>query len=78
MALLYADENFDFPVVVTLRRLGHDVLTVQEARRAGAQDPEVLADATASKPNGPHLQPTAFLAAPSPGCSARRNHQLHK
>ena len=27
MARLYADEDFDYPVVVELRRLGHDVLT---------------------------------------------------
>ena len=31
MARLYADEDFDYPVVVELRRLGHDVLTVAEA-----------------------------------------------
>ncbi len=31
MAALYADENFDYPVVLELRRLGHDVLTAQEA-----------------------------------------------
>ena len=48
MARLYADENFDYPVVVHLRQLDHDVLTVQEAGRAGAKDPEVLADATAA------------------------------
>jgi hypothetical protein len=30
MARLYADEDFDFSVVVELRRLGHDVLTIQE------------------------------------------------
>jgi hypothetical protein len=47
MALLYADENFDYPVVEFLRQLGHDVVTVQEAGRAGGSDPQVLADATA-------------------------------
>ena len=33
--LLYADEDFSFPVVEELRRLGHDVVTAQEdsARR---------------------------------------------
>lgn len=31
MARLYADEDFDYPIVKELRRLGHDVLTVQEA-----------------------------------------------
>jgi hypothetical protein len=46
MALLYADENFDAGVVVELRRLGHDVRTVQEAGRTGQTDPVVLSDAT--------------------------------
>ena len=36
MALLYADENFDYPVVEFLRQLGHGVLTVQEAGRRGS------------------------------------------
>ena len=31
--LLYADEDFPYPVVEELRRLGHDVLTVQEDGR---------------------------------------------
>ena len=47
MARLYADEDFYFPVVVELRRFGHDVLTVQEAGQAGGDDPTVLAFATA-------------------------------
>jgi hypothetical protein len=49
MARLYADEDFPRPVVDELRRLGHDVRTVQEAGRAGqgVQDSEVLADAAA-------------------------------
>lgn len=34
MALLYADENFSYPVVKHLRLLGHDVLTAQEAGQA--------------------------------------------
>jgi hypothetical protein len=48
MALLYADENFDYRVVERLRLLGHDVTTGQEAGRAGGDDPQVLADATAT------------------------------
>jgi hypothetical protein len=48
MALFYADENFDYPVVEFLRQLGHDVLTVQEAGQTGGDDPQVLADATAA------------------------------
>ncbi|HEV8486595.1 MAG TPA: DUF5615 family PIN-like protein [Blastocatellia bacterium] len=34
MARLFADENFPLPVVVKLRRLGHEVLTIQEAGKA--------------------------------------------
>jgi hypothetical protein len=51
MARLYADEDFPLPVVEELRRLGHDVLTVQEAGRAnqGIDDATVLADATADQ-----------------------------
>jgi predicted nuclease of predicted toxin-antitoxin system len=45
MPLLYADENFDFPVVQELRDLGVNVLTAQEAGQAnrGIPDPDVLA-----------------------------------
>lgn len=45
MAKLYSNENFPYPVVVELRRLGHDVLTVLEADKAdqAIQDEEVLA-----------------------------------
>ncbi len=40
MARLYADENFPYPVVAALRRLGHDVLTVGEAEKAGHGVPD--------------------------------------
>lgn len=45
MARLYADENFPFPAVEELRRLGHDVLTIHEGGQAGraVPDEEVLA-----------------------------------
>ncbi len=45
MARLYANENFPLPVAETLRRFGHDVLTVREAGNAGRAipDDEVLA-----------------------------------
>jgi hypothetical protein len=45
MAKLYADENFSYPVVEELRRLGQDVLTAQEAGQANQRipDPQVLA-----------------------------------
>lgn len=35
MARLFADENFPLPVVEWLRGLGHDVVTMQDAGRAG-------------------------------------------
>ena len=45
MAKLYADENFDYPAVEESRRLGHDVLTAQEAGQGNQRiaDPAVLA-----------------------------------
>src|SRR5438552_1657552 len=47
MARLYADEDFPLGAVLILRGLGHDVLTVPQAGRCGADDSELLADATA-------------------------------
>jgi hypothetical protein len=49
MARLYANENFPYPVVDELRRLGHEVLTTQEAGSAGQSilDEDVLKFATA-------------------------------
>lgn len=35
MARLYSNENFPLPVVEELRRLGHDVLTIQETGKPG-------------------------------------------
>ena len=51
MARLYADENFPFPTVERLRALGYDVLTIQEAGKAGQRTPDetVLADARADQ-----------------------------
>ncbi len=48
MARLLADENFPWPVVVELRNLGHDALTMYEAALANQQmaDEAVLAFAT--------------------------------
>src|SRR3954451_10969441 len=48
MARLYTNENFPFQVAEELRRLGHDVLTVQEAGNAGRAIPDaaVLAFST--------------------------------
>jgi hypothetical protein len=51
MARLYSNENFPLPVVEELRRLGHDVLTIQETGQAGQSVPDekVLAFACAEK-----------------------------
>jgi Domain of unknown function (DUF5615) len=43
--LLYADEDFAFPVTVELRRLGHDVVTAQDDGRRATPDLEILARA---------------------------------
>lgn len=45
MARLYSNENFPRTVVESLKRLGHDVLTTQDAGKAGqgVSDEEVLA-----------------------------------
>lgn len=40
MANLYSNENFPLPVVEELRRLGHDVLTIQETGKAGQAVPD--------------------------------------
>jgi hypothetical protein len=49
MASLYSDEDFSYPVVEELRRLGHDVLTAQEAGQSNLRvtDSAVLAFAIA-------------------------------
>jgi hypothetical protein len=47
VARLYANENFPLPVVEILRRLGDDVLTIQDTGRAEQTMPDaaVLAEA---------------------------------
>lgn len=40
MALLFADEDFSFPVVELLRQMGHDVLTVAEIGKANQRWPD--------------------------------------
>lgn len=51
MAYFYANENFPRPVVEEPRRLGHDVLTIQETGKGGCTvtDEEVLMFATAER-----------------------------
>jgi hypothetical protein len=45
MASLYTDEDFSYPVVEELRRLGHEILTAHDAGQANQRipDPQVLA-----------------------------------
>lgn len=40
MARLYSNENFSIPVVLNLRTLGHDVVTVQEAGQDNRSIPD--------------------------------------
>ena len=51
MARLYANENFPLPVVEVLRRLGHDVLTIQDAggEERAIPDTEVLMEASSNQ-----------------------------
>ena len=51
MARIYADEQYPLPVVEFLRPLGHDVLTVQQAGKAGLgiPDEDVLAFAVSNE-----------------------------
>lgn len=51
MARLYSNENFPLQVVEELRRLGHDLLTIQETGRANQSlsDEEVLKFATSEQ-----------------------------
>ena len=51
MAQLYSNENFPLPAVEELRRLGHNVLTIQETGKANqtVPDEEVLAFAISEK-----------------------------
>lgn len=51
MARLYSNENFPLPVVEELRKLGHDVRTIQETGKSNQEypDDEVLLAATADE-----------------------------
>src|SRR3954447_26035656 len=48
MARLYTNENFPLPVAEELRRLGHDVLTLQDTGRGGQAVPDEMVLAFAS------------------------------
>jgi hypothetical protein len=49
MARLYANENFPQPVVIRLRELGHDVLTVMETGKSEQAWPDVAVLAFATE-----------------------------
>ena len=51
MAFLYSNENFPLPVVEELRRLGHDVLTIQETGKANQEFPDEAVLSYASADN---------------------------
>ena len=40
MARFYANENFPLPVVEELRRLGHDIVTIQQTGKSGEGTPD--------------------------------------
>jgi hypothetical protein len=40
LAKIYTNENFPFPIVLELRRLGHDVLTSRDAGNDGRSVPD--------------------------------------
>src|SRR5438309_6622484 len=46
--LFYADEDFALPVVIELRRLGHDVVTAPQDGLGSAADIDILARAHSS------------------------------
>jgi uncharacterized protein YbjT (DUF2867 family) len=63
VARLFADENFPFPVVEALRRIGHDVITVADAGKAGQAlaDKAILELAAADQRTVVTLNPRHFV-----------------
>ena len=51
MGRLYSNENFPLPIVEELRRLGHDVMTIQETGKANQEYPDEAVLASASGDN---------------------------
>lgn len=49
MAQFYADENFPLPTVEALRKLGHDILTIQEDGKSNQRYPDHAVLSAASK-----------------------------
>jgi hypothetical protein len=71
----YSNENFPLPVVEELRKLGHDVLTIQETGKAdeACPDKEVLRFAKETAGSS-HAEPPAFYpVAPERFGSLRRD-----
>jgi hypothetical protein len=64
MAQLYSNENFPLPAVEELRRLGHNVLTIQETGQANQSlsDEDVLAFAYAEGGDTPDFQSQALCS----------------
>ena len=65
MARLYSDEDFSFPVVEELRKLGHDVLTAEAGQsNKGISDSLVLAFAISATGGADVQPPSLHQAAP--------------
>ncbi len=81
--LLYADEDFAYPVVEHLRQSGHDVLTTQEDGLDGTPDAGILARADALQRavltyNRRHFERLHKHGAPHHGIlSATRDSDFH-
>jgi hypothetical protein len=79
MTRLYANENFPLQAVEELRRLGHDVLTTQQAGKAGQAIPDlqVLAFACEEGRALLTLNRRHFGSSAPVGCRSRGNRGLH-
>lgn len=79
MARLRGDEDFSYPVVQELRRLGHDVVTAQESGMAhqGVEDAEVLAFATSQGRAILTFNRRHFMRLHRTHARACRDHRLH-
>ncbi len=79
MARLYADENFPLQVVEHLRRLGHEVLTVQDDGCAGQAiaDPRRSVSRDRARTRAVDAQPSGFYPAASAKCPAWRDYRLY-
>jgi predicted nuclease of predicted toxin-antitoxin system len=78
VARLFADENFPFPVVEALRHIGHDVVTVADAGKAGQSltDKAILELATADQRAVVTLNRSTLCAAARDRTNPRRHHRV--